>query len=133
MNRERGLAVSVEAAVLLPVLALFIGLLVTLARVALAEQAIGSAAGAAARAATLSSSGMEARAHEAAADALEERQAPCGSTTVSVALGTQAGRQVVRVRVACTVDLADVSLPLMPGSFHVSAERSSPVDPLRSG
>lgn len=133
MNRERGLAVSVEAAVLLPALVLFIGLLITLARVALAEQAIGSAAAAAARAATLSSRGMEARASAAAADALDERQAPCGSTTVSVSLGMEAKRQVVRVRVECTVNLADVSLPLIPGSMNVSAERSSPVDPLRSG
>lgn len=133
MNRERGLAVSVEAAVILPALVLFTGLLITLARVALAEQAIGSAAGAAARAATLSSSGLEARARTAAADALEERQAPCRSTTVSVTLRTEAGRHVVRVRVACTVDLADVSLPLIPGSMNVSAERASPVDPLRSG
>lgn len=50
---ERGLAVSVEAAVVLPAIVLFLGLLLTLGRVVLAEQHVGAAASAGARAASL--------------------------------------------------------------------------------
>lgn len=134
---ERGLAVSVEAAIVLPVLVLFIGLLLTLGRVALADQHVGSAAAAGARAASLERSVPKAAAaaEAAVANALAQRNVTCRNTGVSVdaagvarAVGTAASVQVV---VTCAVELADVSLPFVPGSISVTAERYSPVDPLR--
>ena len=50
MNRERGAAASVEAAVILPAILLFVALLLSLGRLALADQHVGAAASAAARA-----------------------------------------------------------------------------------
>lgn len=58
---ERGLAVSVEAAVVLPVIVAFIGLLLTLGRVSMAEQHVGAAAAAGARAASLERSVAQGR------------------------------------------------------------------------
>ncbi|MDO5677388.1 MAG: pilus assembly protein [Propionibacteriaceae bacterium] len=136
-RNQRGLAVSVEAAVVLPVIVLFIGLLLTLGRVALAQQHVGSAAAAGARAASLERNvGSAASAADAAvAAALSHRNLACRGTSVvadvggvSRPLGTPAS---VSVHVLCEVDLADVSLPFIPGSISVEAERSSPVDPLR--
>ncbi|GAA4901970.1 hypothetical protein GCM10025789_20760 [Tessaracoccus lubricantis] len=134
---ERGLAVSVEAAVVLPALVLFIGLLLTLARVALADQHVGAAAAAGARAASLERSAAVAQssAESAVGSALEQRNVACRTTAVvadaaGVAreLGTHAE---VSVAVTCAVELADVSLPFVPGTISVTAERTSPVDPLR--
>jgi len=137
MNRERGLAVSVEAAVVLPVLVLFIGLLLTLARVALAEQQVGAAAAAGARAASLERSEPRAgdAAREAVTAALAQRGLTCTSHRVRVdaaAVARPIGqRGSVSVLVSCAVGLSDVSLPFVPGSVDVTAERRSPVDPLR--
>lgn len=134
---ERGLAVSVEAAVVLPAIVLFLGLLLTLGRVVLEEQHVGAAASAGARAASLERTVGQARsaADSAVGSALAQRNVACRSTEVSAgvegvarALGTNA---TVTVEVTCRVELSDVSLPFVPGTVSVSAERSSPVDPLR--
>ena len=83
---QRGLAPSIEAVVILPVLVLFIGLLITLARVAIADQSVGSAAAAAARAASIERSPALAHrsAEEAARQALAQRSVPCRRTEVGV-------------------------------------------------
>lgn len=134
---ERGLAVSVEAAVVLPVIVAFIGLLLTLGRVSMAEQHVGAAAAAGARAASLERSVAQGReeAEAAVLSALRQRNIECRSTSVDAdvrglarELGTRAS---VSVAVGCEVELSDVSLPFVPGSISVRAERSSPVDPLR--
>lgn len=134
---ERGLAISVEAAVVLPALVLFIGLLLTLGRVVLAEQHVGAAASAGARSASLERSPGQARAaaDSAVGAALAQRNLQCRSVAVvpdvsgvARALGTHA---TVSVQVTCAVELSDVSLPFIPGTISVTAERSSPVDPLR--
>ena len=127
--RERGLAVSVEAAVLLPVLLLFVGLVVSVARVAVTEQHVGAAAAAGARAASVARSLTERdeAGRSAVVAALAERGVGCVDTAVT----HQVARDRSSTRVRCTVSLADVSLPLVPGSFVVEAERTSPIDPLR--
>ena len=134
---ERGLAVSVEAAVVLPALVLFIALLLSLARYALAEQDVGSAAAAGARAASLerSTAGAREAANAAVGQNLSEHNVTCLETSLHVdaaAVSRPLGeRGNVTVLDGCRVSLADISLPFIPGSVSVTAERSSPVDPLR--
>ncbi|SHJ58673.1 TadE-like protein [Tessaracoccus bendigoensis DSM 12906] len=134
---ERGLAASVEAAVVLPALVLFVGLLLTFARIALADQSVGSAAAAGARAASLErtpGAGQDAAASAVAA-ALAQHGLRCAHTDVTVdtaGLSRPLGQLAsVRVSVTCQVSLADVSLPLIPGQVTVEAARTSPIDPLR--
>lgn len=134
---QRGLALSVEAVVILPVLVLFIGLLITLARVAIADQAVGSAAAAAARAASLErvTSSARAAALDSARASLAQRNVVCRDTRVTVdaaGVGRSVGeRATVSAEVRCLIELRDVSLPFVPGEVAVSATRTSPVDPLR--
>ncbi len=134
---ERGLAMAVEAVVILPVLVLFIGLVISLARIAIAEQSVGAAAAAAARSASLerSSSRAHSAALEAARQSLAQRHVACRTTDVSVdaaGVGRALGqRATVNVEVRCLVELRDVSLPFVPGAVSVAAARTSPVDPLR--
>lgn len=134
---ERGLAMAVEAVVILPVLVLFIGLVISLARIAIAEQSVGAAAAAAARSASIerSSSRAHSAALEAARQSLAQRHVACRTTDVSVdaaGVGRALGqRATVNVEVRCLVELRDVSLPFVPGAVSVAAARTSPVDPLR--
>lgn len=134
---QRGLAMSIEAALIVPALLLFIGLLLTLARVAIAEQHVGVAASAGARAASLERSGVagERAARTAVAATLAERNVTCRDTLVRVdaeGLGRPLGeRGTVSVSAACSVELRDIGLPLIPGAVEVTASRTSPVDPLR--
>lgn len=136
---ERGLAASVEAVIILPALVLFIGLLITCARIALADQHVGSAAAAGARAASLERTARVggAAAADAVSGALAQHRFTCADTAVDVdvsglarALGQYA---TVQVSVTCRVSLADVSLPFIPGHITVEATRTSPIDPLRGG
>ncbi|MCC2592482.1 pilus assembly protein [Tessaracoccus sp. OS52] len=129
--------VGVEAAILLPVLFLIVGLVIVLGRDALAEQAVGSAAASAARAASIERSTAEATAAATSTvtTALRESSISCSSRTVSVdaaavnsAPGTPAA---VSVTVQCLVQ-HDVTLPGFPNTSSVTATRSSPVDTYRS-
>lgn len=138
-RRERGLSASVEASIILPVLVLFIGLLITLARVAIAQQHIDSAAGSGARAASLERTvGAATTSAEAAVhSALSSSHTSCASSSTSVSAGAVArvlgDIGEVSVTVICRVSLADVALPFIPGSLAISSTRTSPVDPLRGG
>lgn len=134
---ERGLSAAVEATVILPILILFIVLLLSLARLSLAQQAIGAAAGAGARAASIerTSSAAEREARAAVAQTLDERRINCvqPKMIVDVAgvareLGTHAA---VTISVSCKLSLADIALPMVPGDLSVSVTRTSPVDPWR--
>lgn len=134
---QRGLAMSVEAAVIVPALLLFVGLLLVLARIAVAEQHVGIAAAAGARAASLerTTTAGERAARAAVTAALEERGVTCRTTTVRLdasGLARAAGeRATVEVEAGCAVELSDIALPFMPGTVDVAAARTSPVDPLR--
>lgn len=134
---ERGLSVSVEAAIIIPVLVLFVGLVITVARMAIAEQHVGMAAAAAVRAASLerTEDAAGAAALAAATSALAERGVECASTTVDILTGDAAGglgeKGSISASVTCVVDLRDVALPLIPGQTEVTASRVSPVDPYR--
>lgn len=132
MNKERGLAPSIEAAILLPALVLVIGLIVAWAHVALAKQEVQSMASAAARAASLARTVPDA--NRAVSDVLHG--SVCGTPHVSLdatALTRPAGTSGnVRVTLRCDVDLSAVGLSGFPGSVEVSASAQSPVDRYRS-
>lgn len=134
---ERGQMVAVEAALILPVLLLIVGLVIVLGRDALAEQAVGSAAATAARAASIERTTSEATAaaQSAATLALGEANVTCASQSISVdagALNSPAGMPAaVVVTVICEV-IHDVTLPGFPGTTTVTATRTSPVDTYRS-
>lgn len=137
MRDERGLSASVETALILPAVVLFVGLLLTLARIALTDQHVEAAVAAAARAASLERS--VAAAQTAAGEALErslgERGIDCLSTALTVdasGVARELGEAAtVSVTATCTVGLGDVSLPFVPGSVRVAGSHDSPVDPLR--
>lgn len=134
---ERGLTASVETAVLAPAIILFVALLLTLGRLAITDQQVSGATSAAARAASLerSPASAEAGARSTLESALRQQGVACRNTSVSVdasGVGRRIGQlAAVRVRVRCTISLADISLPLVPGTLEIAAERGSPVDPLR--
>lgn len=136
MRQDRGSA-SIEAAVGVPALLLFIALIIGAGRVAIAHQAVEAAAAEAARSATIERTRADAaHAAEAAATAtLANQQLRCLSTQIvvdttgfTVAVGTPAS---VTATVTCVVDLADVSVPGLPGSLTISATVSSPLDTYR--
>lgn len=133
---ERGMSASVEVAILLPVLLLFIMGLVMAGRIALARQAVQTAATDAARSASIARTqgDAQAAAHEAAASSLANQQLACASTTVevdtsgfAVPVGSPAS---VQVRVVCLVRLSDLT-GIPGGSVRAESVMSSPLDTYR--
>lgn len=136
-DRERG-SVTLELAILGPALILVLGLLVLGGRVEVAASAVEHATAAAARVASLERS--VAAAQIAAESAVERettaRDIRCVTTMVEVdtsgltaPLGTSAN---VTVRTSCTVTMADLGIPGLPGSRTISAEATSAVDRFRT-
>lgn len=134
---ERGFMVAIEAALLLPVLLLVVGLVIVLGRSALAEQAVGAAAANAARAASIERTIPDATAAavSTARVSLGESSTTCAHQSVSVnAAGLASPPGVpasVSVTVTCRV-IYGLSLPGFPTQAEVTATRSSPVDTFRS-
>lgn len=134
---SRGLAVSVEAAILLPALVLFIGLLATSARVALTQQALNAVAAQAARATSLERSAAEGRRHaeEAVEVGLREQGVECLTSRISIdaaALEAPLGSSgEVKISIDCVIGVADVTLPTFPGSFPLTGHATSSVDRYR--
>ncbi|KAE8765365.1 TadE family protein [Georgenia thermotolerans] len=134
---ERGSA-SVEASIGVPAFMLFIGLIIFAGRVAVTHQTVQTAADAAARSASLARTAAEAgaSAQQAAEVSLANQALKCAAVDVSVdtsAFATAIGTaSEVAVTVVCHVDLADVSVPGVPGSHAVRATMSSPLDVWRT-
>lgn len=135
-HRERGHAVSLEAAVILPAMMLLVALVIVLAKDALAHQAVGAAASQAARAASLERSPSPGRtAAETVVDnALADAGIICSEQSVDVdmagmsaPLGTPS---TVSVSVTCLIS-HELSPPGFPRTTLVSATRASPVDTYR--
>ncbi|MGO1316828.1 MAG: TadE/TadG family type IV pilus assembly protein [Cellulomonadaceae bacterium] len=133
---ERGSA-AVEAVILVPAFGLFVGLLVFAGRTAVAHQGVEAVAADAARAASIARTTQEARtnAAEAIEYALANNSLRCASSSVSVdtagldaAIGVPA---MVSATVTCTINLADLSVPGVPGTHTVRATMHSPVDTWR--
>lgn len=135
-ERERGSTV-IEAVIGVPAFMLFVGLIVFAGRVAIANQAVGSAATEAARAASITRTQGQATdsAETAATSALGNQRVNCRRTTVNVdtsgfasPVGTPAS---VRATVTCVVNLSDLSVPGVPGTRTVTATMTSPLDTYR--
>lgn len=136
-GRERGLATAVEAAIVLPVMMLLVGLVVVLAGRALAQQAVSEAAFAAARAASLerTAGAADRAARDMAQVDLGSSRVTCESITVGVdASGLAAPRGAeafVEASVSC-VAVFPVSLPGLPERATLVGHGRSPVDTFRS-
>ncbi|TRW47440.1 TadE/TadG family type IV pilus assembly protein [Georgenia yuyongxinii] len=134
---ERGSA-SVEAAIGVPAFMLFIGLIIFGGRVAVTHQTVQTAADAAARSASIARTAAEAEAsaQQAAEVSLANQGLKCAGIDVAVdtsAFATAIGAPgEVAVTIVCHVDLADVSVPGIPGTRTVRATMSSPLDVWRT-
>ena len=133
---ERGSA-AVEAAIGLPAFMLFVGLIIFGGRTAITQAAVESAAADAARTASIARSASQASqgAQSAGQASLANQGIRCLSVTVTVDVSDFA-RTVgepgsVTATVGCRLDLADLSVPGVPGSRLIEASSSSPIDTWR--
>lgn len=128
---------SVSLVIVAPALVFFVAFLLVAGRIALAGNAVQSAAHAAARDASLSrDAGMAQGAAQAAAvRALEQQGVYCTSMQVAVdtsGLVAPLGQPgTVSATVTCVADLASVGAPGLPGSKTLTATGVSPVDQFR--
>lgn len=128
-DREEGSA-AVELVVATPVLLLVVLFTVGLGRVSQAELLAQTAAGSAARAASLARSADQAVA--AAHIAVEaNRSVSCPNPNVTVDTSAFHPGGTVAVRVECRPRLADVTGVGFPGIMHISARMVSGVDTWR--
>lgn len=133
---ERGSA-AIEAVIGIPAFVLFVGLIILGGRTATTHGAVESAADAAARAASIDRTSSQAQrdATDAAQASLMNQHIHCLNVAVSV--DTSAFNQpvgdpgLVTATVACRLDLADLSVPGVPGSRVIKASVSSPLDTWR--
>ena len=134
---DRGSA-AIEAAIVVPAFTLFIGLLIFAGRTAIAHQGIDAVATDAARSASLARTADQAQANaqEAIAYSMTNNNLRCASSSVeldisglSAPIGTPG---MVTATVTCTINLADLSVPGVPGSHTVTATMVSPVDAFRA-
>lgn len=129
---------SVELVLVAPVVVAIVLLLVAGGRLAMTGLGVESAAASAARAVSLQPSSLTATdvAVATATRSLTDRGVPCTSVSVTVdaiALDAMLGvRGTVSVTVQCTVPLADVALPGLPGVRTMTSTASSPVDAYRA-
>ena len=128
---------TIELAILAPVLLALLGLVIVAGRITTAGSAVEQAASSAARTASLArdARAASAGAEQAARDALRQQGITCQPLTSAVttdgfaaAVGTPAS---VTATVRCTLALADLAVPGMPGSRVVVAEMTSPIDTFR--
>lgn len=130
-------SVALELAVLAPALLLVLGLVVVGARLETASGAVEQAASAGARAASLERDprAATAAAREAVRRNLRQQDITCGNETIRVdtaAFARTAGQDgEVVVVVACTVTLADGSMPGLPGSRRIESSAVSALDTYR--
>lgn len=135
-DSERG-SISVELAVLTPVLIIVLALIIAAGRVAIAGGAIEGVAAAAARQASLARTADQARtdATSTARRVLDEQGLQCVSSSVDVdtsGFAVPVGRPAsVRVDVTCRVALSDLGVPGMPGTRELHDSFVSELDPFR--
>ena len=133
---ERG-SVSVELALLAPALLVLLSFAVWAGRTQVADNAVQEAARAAAREASLSPDAATAAASATtqAQRTLSEQDLRCQDTAVDVdtaGFRTPIGQPGdVTVSVTCSVGLADLLAPGLPGSVTARATFTSPIDTYR--
>lgn len=132
-ERERGSA-SLELVIIAPAFLLLLTVLVFAGRVALAQQAVTAAAADAARAASIERTATTARttATTAASQVLAAQGLSCSTTQVALDTAGFAAPvglpATVTATVTCTLALADLSAPGIPGSKVIEATMTSPLD-----
>jgi Flp pilus assembly protein TadG len=131
-DREGGSAV-LEAVIGAPVIILLLVTLIGAARVANAHQIVDDAAGDAARAASMTRSPAAARAAAAqvASASLNGRGVSCAPMAVSVDTSNWRPGGNVGVTLTCTVQLADLGVPILGGSRSVIARGAAVIDTYR--
>ena len=124
---------TVELAVLAPVLFLFVLVAVGLGRFEGARQEVADAAHAGADAASVVRGAAQAAgaAAQASSAALRDQAHMCVRPSVVTDTSSFVPGGSVRVTVDCHVDLADLLVPGLPGSVAVSATETAPIDPYR--
>ena len=133
---DRG-AAATELALLVPVVALLLSVVVGGARTWLARSAVEQAAGSAARAAALERGpgAAEKAARSAFRQNLRQRGTDCHNERLSIdtaGFAVSTGRPAaVTVRVECRVSLSDVMVPGLPGTLRVQATARAPLDTYR--
>ena len=132
---ERGSA-SIEIATGIPAIVLFLGLVILGGRLALAQQAVQSAAADAARTASIARTQTEAstQAHATATRTLTSQSVTCAPATITIDTsqftrppGTPA---TVTATIACRVTATDLGLP-GPATFTVTSTQTSSIDTYR--
>lgn len=136
LRGEQG-STAVELVLIAPLFLILVLALFAFGRVGFAELSVKSAAGAAAREASLSSTSSDAQqgAHAMAESSLDGGGVHCASLQVSI---DSSGIDVpvgvvgtVSATVTCTIDLSDISLPYVPGTRVITATEKSPIDPYK--
>jgi Flp pilus assembly protein TadG len=136
-HRDRGNA-ALELVILAPVLLALLGLVIAAGRTAIAQGSVDAAARDAARQASISLTPAAAQAagQASAQAALHQDGLDCTPVVridVSQFTSTQAGQPgTVVANVTCTVPLANLALPGLPGTAKLTATFSSPLDIYRS-
>ena len=134
--RDRGSA-TIEAVIVAPAFLLFVGLIIGAGRVTLAHQSVEAAAAEAARTASVARTASQARADatSSAQHTLANQSLHCAALTVTVdttGFSTPVGTPArVTATVVCVINLADLSVPGMPGTLRVEASVGSPLDTYR--
>ncbi|TDD41383.1 TadE family protein [Saccharopolyspora elongata] len=131
-------SVSVELAILMPMLLALVVLVIAGGRIVTADLAVEHAATAAARAASLARTPAAAHSNAISAGtrALAERNLTCAGLQVTAdtgGFGRPGALGIVTVTLRCSVSLADLTgIPGLPASIPLRAVFTSPVDPYRS-
>jgi Flp pilus assembly protein TadG len=129
---------ALELVILAPILLGLLGLVIAAGRTTIAQASVDAAARDAARQASISLTPAAAQAagQASARAALRQDGLDCSPAIVidasqftSVPVGSPA---TVTATVSCTVPLADLALPGLPGTVRLSAAFTSPLDVFRS-
>jgi hypothetical protein len=128
---------ALELVILAPILLGLLALVIAAGRIAIAQSAVNAAARDAARQASISLSptAAEAAAQASARAVLRSDGVDCMPSVVTDVsqFGTQPGQPAaVSATVSCTVALADLAVPGLPGSVRLRAFFTSPLDIYRS-
>lgn len=132
-GRDGGAFAALELAILLPFVIVMLLLVVAFGRVERGRELVDSAAASAARAASLSPSPVAARAAATAAAAQELSHGGLSCAAFHVDLDTTQFRPggAVTARLACSSELAGLTLSGVPGHVTLTASARSPLEPYR--
>ena len=124
---------AVELVILAPMLMAFVLFIATLGRLAAAKSEVVSAARGAAQSAVIWPTPAEAvwAAEASASYQLVRHHLTCSAGRVSVNTSDFRPGGVVRVSVVCTMSMAELSFPGMPGSKTVVASVAAPIETYR--